>query len=94
MDNKAEPSSLENEANEEIDAIEKVINAMLYYERHAAFLFKRHLNCLKSMSVEDKRIIAPILQAHVKKALECKLYFRFFNLSIIILRCQSESRSI
>lgn len=37
----------EEQLNEEVDAIEKVIHAMLFYERHAAALFKRHLQSLK-----------------------------------------------
>ncbi|KAI6184272.1 Carnosine N-methyltransferase [Aphelenchoides bicaudatus] len=61
----------EEQLNDEVDAIEKVIDAMLFYEKHASILFRRHLKALKAMSVEDKRILAPILQAHVNKALVC-----------------------
>jgi hypothetical protein len=37
----------EEQLNEEVDAIEKVIQAMLFYEKHASLMFKRHLKALK-----------------------------------------------
>jgi carnosine N-methyltransferase len=57
--------------NEEVDAIEKVIDAMLFYKDYASLQFKRHLKCLKNMSVEDKKILAPALQSHINQALMC-----------------------
>lgn len=40
----------EEELNEEVDAIEKVIHAMLFYDKHASLMFKRQLKCLKYVS--------------------------------------------
>lgn len=37
----------EEQLDEEIDAVEKVIHAMLFYEKHASALFKRQLMALK-----------------------------------------------
>jgi hypothetical protein len=49
MDTKSTPEDGLNEEqmSDEVDAVVKVIHSMLFYERHASELLKRHLMALK-----------------------------------------------
>ncbi|KAI6178901.1 Carnosine N-methyltransferase [Aphelenchoides besseyi] len=61
----------ENIVKDEIAAAEKVINAMLFYERYVVYQFKRQVKAVKSLSMQDQCCLSSVFQPHVKEALHC-----------------------
>ncbi|KAI6242932.1 Carnosine N-methyltransferase [Aphelenchoides fujianensis] len=61
----------EQNVRDEIAAAEKVINALLFYERYASLYFKRQVKALKSCSIDDQRGLSSVFQPHIKEALRC-----------------------
>uniref|UniRef100_A0A914N1C2 carnosine N-methyltransferase n=1 Tax=Meloidogyne incognita TaxID=6306 RepID=A0A914N1C2_MELIC len=69
--NKLRP--IENESSEqaEVEAAEKVINAMRYYRQYCLMKLKRRSDAIRSLLEEDKALLVASCTEHMKRVREC-----------------------